>query len=150
MSIQEKKSAKGTPYAIIKFSDQKREFELFVFAELLVTNRNILKESESFIITLQKDIKSDDNFKKRINIRKILSLDEALNKPYSKVTIELKDNLNIDELKNLLSIKGDTEISIIIKNKNKKAYYSLRTPRKFDFKHLKSLKAKEYVEKIIV
>ena len=66
MSIQEKKSAKGTPYAIIKFSDLKREFELFVFAELLVTNRNILKKSESFIITLQKDVKSDDNFKKRL------------------------------------------------------------------------------------
>ena len=97
------KSAKGTPYAIIKFSDQKREFELFVFAELLITNRNILKESESFIITLQKDVKSDDNVKKRLNIRKILSLDEALNKPYSKVTIELKNNLNINELKKLLS-----------------------------------------------
>ena len=150
MSIQEKKSAKGTPYAIIKFSDQKREFELFVFAELLITNRNILKESESFIITLQKDVKSDDNVKKRLNIRKILSLDEALNKPYSKVTIELKNNLNINELKKLLSVKGETEISIIIKNKNKRAYYSLKNPRKFDLKDLKSLKAKEYVEKITV
>ena len=28
MSIQEKKSAKGTPYAIVKFSDKKAEFEL--------------------------------------------------------------------------------------------------------------------------
>ena len=28
MSIQEKKSAKGTPYGIVKFSDQKGEFEL--------------------------------------------------------------------------------------------------------------------------
>ena len=32
MSIQEKKSAKGTPYAIIKFSDKENEFELFLFA----------------------------------------------------------------------------------------------------------------------
>ena len=32
MSIQEKKSAKGTPYAIVKFSDKKVEFELFLFA----------------------------------------------------------------------------------------------------------------------
>ena len=31
MSIQEKKSAKGTPYAIVKFSDKKGEFELFLF-----------------------------------------------------------------------------------------------------------------------
>ena len=55
MSIQEKKSAKGTPYAIIKFSDKKGEFELFLFSEILVKNRDKLKESESFIITLQKD-----------------------------------------------------------------------------------------------
>ena len=59
MSIQEKKSAKGTPYGIIKFSDQKGEFELFLFAEILVANREKLKESESFVLTLQKDISSD-------------------------------------------------------------------------------------------
>ena len=45
MSIQEKKSAKGTPYGIVKLSDQKGEFELFLFAEILVNNREKLKES---------------------------------------------------------------------------------------------------------
>ena len=34
MSIQEKKSAKGTPFAIVKFSDNRGEFELFLFAEV--------------------------------------------------------------------------------------------------------------------
>ena len=43
MSIQEKKSAKGTPYGIVKFSDKKGEFELFLFAEILVSNRDKLK-----------------------------------------------------------------------------------------------------------
>ena len=43
MSIQEKKSAKGTPYGIVKFSDKKGEFELFLFAEILVANRENLK-----------------------------------------------------------------------------------------------------------
>ena len=33
MSFQEKKSAKGTPFAIVKFSDNEGEFELFLFAE---------------------------------------------------------------------------------------------------------------------
>ena len=69
MSIQEKKSAKGTPYAIVKFSDKNSEFELFLFAEILVSNREILKESETFVLTLQKDISSDDNTKKRVNVR---------------------------------------------------------------------------------
>ena len=34
MSIQEKKSSKGTPFAIVKFSDNAGEFELFFFAEI--------------------------------------------------------------------------------------------------------------------
>ena len=66
MSIQEKKSSKGTPYAIIKFSDQKGEFELFLFSEILVNNRDKLKESESFILTLQKDKIINESTKKEL------------------------------------------------------------------------------------
>ena len=53
MSIQEKKSSKGTPFAILKFSDNKSEFELFLFSELLINNRDKLKESNSFVLTLK-------------------------------------------------------------------------------------------------
>ena len=150
MSIQEKKSIKGTPYGIVKFSDKKGEFELFLFAEILVANRDKLKESESFVLTLQKDKITGDEVKKRINVRKIQSLDEVINKPYSKVTIELKNSSNIEEIGELLSIDGDTKINFIIKDKNKEAHYSLTNSRKFDLKHLKTLKAKEYVAKITV
>ncbi len=150
MSIQEKKSAKGTPYAIVKFSDKNSEFELFLFAELLVSNRAILNESETFVLTLQKDPNSDDAVKKRINIRKITNLENLINKPYTKVTIGLKEDFKLNEIKNLLSSSGETKINIIIKNKNKKAYYSLEENRKFDLHHFKALKAKNYVEKIIV
>ena len=150
MSIQEKKSAKGTPYAIVKFSDKNSDFELFLFAEILISNRDKLKESESFILTLQKDKITGDTAKKRINVKKILNLQDVINKPYSKVTIELKDNSNLDEIKKLLSSKGETEINLIVKDKNKLATYSLQENRKFDLNHLKALKAKKYVEKITV
>ena len=79
-----------------------------------------------------------------------MSLDEALNRPYQKVTIELKTNYNIHEIKDLLSAKGETRINLVIKNKSKKAFYSLDTSRKFDLSHLKALKSKKYVEKITV
>ena len=150
MSIQEKKSAKGTPYGIVKFSDQKGEFELFLFAEILVSNREKLKESESFVLTLQKDNISGEASKKRVNVRKILSLDEVINKPYSKVTIELKSNYNLKEINELLSANGETEVNLVIRNQNKQAFYSLQNNRKFDLKHFKALKAKEYVAKITV
>ena len=150
MSIQEKKSAKGTPFAIVKFSDNKGEFELFLFAEILTNNRDKIKESESFVLTLQKDKSIIDISKRRINIRKILSLDDIINKPYSKVTIELNDNYNIEEIKKLLKKEGKTEINLIINNKDKKIYYNLQNTRKFDFNQLKMMKSKEYVKKITV
>ncbi len=150
MSIQEKKSAKGTPYAIIKFSDQKREFELFLFSEILIKNREKLKESESFVLTLQKDKPLNETIKKRINVRKILSLDDMIKQPYSKVTIELNEDFKIDEIKEILAKSGDTKVNLIIKNNNKLASYSLQNNRKFDLNHLKALKAKKYVAKITV
>ena len=150
MSIQEKKSAKGTPFAIVKFSDNGGEFELFLFAEILINNRDKIKESESFVLTLQKDKSILDAAKRRINLRKIVSLDDVINKPYSKVTIELKENYNIEEIKKLLTNEGQTEINLIINNDNQRIHYNLQNARKFDFNQLKALKSKEYVKKITV
>ncbi len=150
MSIQEKKSAKGIPYAIIKFSDKTREFELFLFSEMLINNREKLKESESFVLTLQKEKTSEGTERRRVNVKKILSLDELIKEPYSKVIIELKDNFEVNDIRNILSTKGNTAVNLIINNKNQKVYYSLQNNRKFDLNHYNLLKSKEYVLKIIV
>ena len=101
-------------------------------------------------MTLQKDRITGEETKKRINVKKILNLDEVINKPYSKVTIELKDNYNLEEIQRLLSIKGETKINFIIKEKNQRAHFALQENRKFDLNQLKALKAKKYVEKITV
>ena len=150
MSIQEKKSSKGTPYAILKLSDNKEEFELFLFSEILISNRDKLTESDSVVLTLQKDKNLNEGTKKRINVRKILSVNEVIDKPYSKVTIELSENFKIDEIMQILSSMGDTQIDIIIKNENKKVFYTLENKRNFDLKHYKALKGREYVSKITV
>ena len=150
MSMQEKKSAKGTPFAIVKFSDNEGEFELFLFAEMLINNREKTKESESFILTLQKDKMLENSSQRRINVKKILSLDDLVNAPYKKVTIEVKNNYNLDEIKSLLQKEGETEINLIINNNSNKLHYSLQKKRKFDFNQLKMMKNKEYVKKITV
>ena len=87
---------------------------------------------------------------RRINIKKILSLNDLINKPYSKITIELNNNYNLAELKNILQNEGQTEVSLIIYDQNKKIHYNLQKPRKFDFNLLKMIKNKEYVKKITV
>ena len=73
-----------------------------------------------------------------------------IRKPYSKVTIELKENYNLDEIKEILSKNGETEINLILNLENKKAKFSLQNNRKFNLNQLKALKAKEYVAKITV
>ena len=70
--------------------------------------------------------------------------------PYSKVTIELKENFNLEEIKKLLSNKGETKISLVIREKNKQAHFLLQENRKFDINHFKTLKGKKYVGKITV
>ena len=112
------------------------------------TNENALKNKFGKQFFTAKITTVGDEKEK--NVRKILNLDDLINKPYSKVTIELKTNYNINEIKDLLSAKGETTINLVIKNKSKKALYCLDTNRKFDLSHLKALKAKNYVEKIIV
>ena len=109
-----------------------------------------MRESESFVLTLQKDKGTSESVKKRVNVKKIESIEEMLNEPYSKVTIELADNLKINEIKEILSNDGKTAIKLVINNKNRKASYSLENTRKFDLEHLKALKSKNYVIKITV
>ncbi len=148
MSIQEKKSAKGTPFAIIKFTDLKSEFELFLFSDLLVANREKLKASNSFILTLQKDFGKEINTPKRINVKNIVPLDDYLNKSYENVTIEINGKSDLDDLQNFLNEEGQTKVQIQVKRENKIYLFSLKKPRKFDFTTFSNIKNREYVKKI--
>ena len=147
MSIQEKKSSKGTPFAIVKFSDQFGEFELFLFSEILIKNREFLKEGESFILTLFKDI-NNNKTQQRINVKKILSINEMVNSDYKKISIELNNNYDLEELKNFLKEKGKTEVNLILKKNGEKLIFKLLNNRKFNMNLFNKVKSREYVKKI--
>ena len=148
MSIQEKKSIKGTSFAIIKFSDNHSEFEIFLFSDLLTLNRDKLKESNSFVLTLQKEKKKIDNTPGRVNIRKLVDLFDLVNKTYENVLIELSDKKKLKELNELLHKTGETKINVILKNNSKNYKFELKLARKFDFNLFSLIKNKEYVKKI--
>jgi DNA polymerase-3 subunit alpha len=148
MSIQEKKSIKGTSFAIIKFSDNHSEFEIFLFSDLLTLNRDKLKESNSFVLTLQKEKKKIDNIPGRVNIRKLVDLSDLVNKTYENVLIELSDKKKLKELNELLHKTGETKINVILKNNSKNYKFELKLARKFDFNLFSLIKNKEYVKKI--
>jgi DNA polymerase-3 subunit alpha len=148
MSIQEKKSAKGNSYAIVKFSDNKSEFEIFLFSDLFSLNREKLKESNSFILTLHKEKTTNENSLMRVNIRKIVDLSDLVNKTYESVSIELNNREKLKELNELLKKNGETKINVILKDNNKNYSFVLEKTRKFDFDLFSLIKNKEYVGKI--
>ena len=148
MSIQEKKSSKGTPFAIVKFSDLKSEFELFLFSDQLTLNRENLKAANSFMLTLQKDSINNSSFARRINIKKLISLNDFTNKEYEKVTIELENKSNLNELQKALKEDGNTKIEIKIKKTSKIYTFSLKNLRKFNIGIFNHIKDKEYIKKI--
>ena len=148
MSIQEKKSAKGNPFAIIKFSDLKSEYELFLFSDLLISNRDKLKAASSFVITLQKDNISEDNSIRRINIRNLIPLENFIKKTYQSVTIEINGKSNLNELQEILKDNGETKVQIKVKRDSTVYTFSLEKLRKFNFDTFSNIRNKEYVKKV--
>ena len=150
LSVKEKKTAKGNSFAIIKFSDLTKVFELFIFSEVLEKNRANLIAGKSFLITVIKNQEDQDNRFKRINVRKIVSLDDAINLTYDNVHIEIKDSENLEKLYKSIEETGNSKIKISINEGNKNYLFELKDKRKFDYKKLKDLNKELYIKKINV
>ena len=143
LKIQERKTSKGNSYAVLKLTDLNSVFELFIFSEVLEQNRDILKEGNSFILTLIKSFSDGENRFKRINVQKIASLKEVLNKPINEVTFKLKSLKELDELSKFLINKGDTLININFNDKNNSVDFQLKNKRNIDRKTINLLRNKE-------
>ena len=150
MSVKEKKTIKGTPFAIIKFSDLSKVFELFLFSENLETNRDILVEGKSFILTVIKDKQNQENRFRRINVRKIVSLEEITKKSYNNVHIEINTPDSLQKLYEIIKEKGEAKIKILFKKDEKNYLFELKDKRKFNYATLKHLNKEHYIKKISV
>ena len=98
LKLQERKTAKGNSYAVLKLTDLSSVFELFIFSDVLELNREILKEGSSLILTLFKNISNDENRLTRINVQKIASLKDLFNSPINEVSFELKSEEQIEKI----------------------------------------------------
>ena len=140
LKIQERKTAKGNSYAIVKFTDLTGVFELFIFSDILDLNRGILIEGNSLIITLSKNITEEENRFKRINVKKITSLKELFNKPISSIEFNVKDSKQIKEISDLIKEDGPTEVKIKIRDENNDLSFKLKNKRTVDRKSINTLK----------
>ena len=143
LKIQERKTAKGSPYAVLKLTDLSSVFELFIFSDILESNRETLKEGSSLILTLTKTISSDEDKTKRINARKITSLKDLFNSSIKEVTLNISSKRQLDEIKNFLEEKGETIINIKYLDNAEMHTFRLKTPRNIDRKSINILRNKE-------
>ena len=143
LKVQERKTAKGNTYAVLKLTDLSSVFELFIFSDILELNREILKEGNSLILTLTKSISNDENRLKRINVQKIASLKDLINKPINEVTFSLKSLKELDEISKVLTNDGDTSINIKMNDNNHDFYFRLENKRNLDRKTINLLRNKE-------
>ena len=143
LKIQERKTAKGNSYAVLKLTDLSSVFEIFVFSDILNINRELLKEGESLILTLTKSISNEDNRFKRINVNKIASLKDILTKPIDEVTFNLKSLKELEQISKFLDTNGDTIIKIKVNYENNHLCFSLKNKRNIDRKTVNLIRNKE-------
>ncbi len=143
LKIQERKTAKGNSYAVLKLTDLSTVFELFIFSDILELNRENLKEGSSLILTLVKSISNDENRLKRINVQKIASLKDLINKPISEVIFNLKSQKELDEVSKFIPEKGNTLIKIKLSDQNREFIFQLKNNRNIDRKTINILRNKE-------
>ena len=148
LKIQERKTQKGNSYAIMRLSDLGGNFELFIFADLLEQNRDIIKEGSSILITVLRDKRNEDNRFKRINVRKIVGLKEFTNRSLSKILIEIDNKEVINKLSEIISVKGDTKVQIKIKNEEESFLFELVDKRMVNKDILRILKKEPNLKRI--
>ena len=143
LKVQERKTAKGNSYAVLKLTDLSSVFELFIFSDVLELNRNILIEGNSLILTLSKTILNDEDKTKRINVRKIASLKDLFNGSIKEITLNIKSKKQLDEIQNFLDKKGETIVNINYSDDMETYNFKLTNQRYIDRKSLNLLRNKE-------
>jgi DNA polymerase-3 subunit alpha len=149
LKVQERKTAKGNSYAVLKLTDLVSVFEIFIFSDILELNREILIEGNSLILTLVKSISNDENRFKRINVQKIGSLKDLFNSPIKEVFFKVKSLDEVNEISNILYEEGKTTINIDMTNKDKILNFKLKNNRNLDRKSLNLLRKREILSTII-
>src|SRR5210317_174743 len=143
LKIQERKTAKGNSYAVLKLTDLSSVFEIFIFSDILELNREILKEGSSLLLTLVKSISNDENRFKRINVQKIGSLIDLFNSPIKEVSFDVNSHENLDAISKYLTEGGKTEVYLNIPIDDKTLKFKLKNTRNLDRKSLNLLRKRE-------
>ena len=148
LKLQERKTAKGNTYAVLKLTDLSSVFELFIFSDVLELNREILKEGNSLILNLVKNITDDENRFKRINVQKISSLKELFNSPINEISFDINSEDQVQVISKMLENNGKTLVNINLITDDNILKFKLKNQKNLDRKSLNLLR-KQQIQAII-
>ncbi len=143
LKLQERKTAKGKSYAVLKLTDLSSVFEIFIFSDILELNREILKEGNSLILNLVKNITDDENRFKRINVQKISSLKDLFNSPINEVCFEVTSEDQVKVISKFLKKNGNTSVNISLINDENILHFKLKNSKDLDRKSLNLLRKQQ-------
>ena len=95
------------------------------------------------MLTLMKNYIDENKTQKKINVKKIITLKEVINKPIDLLKLKFNDLSELQKIKYLKKDEGKTSIKFELQNKQNKLVFDLKDKRKIDLKQLNSLKIKE-------
>ena len=100
------------------------------------------------MITVVKNYVDESKIQKKINIRKIISMKEVIDKPIKEVKIKIKNLEDIQKINKLGFENGNTKVNIDVEMNNKMMYFQLSKNRKIDHKMLNLIKNEENIKLI--
>ena len=95
------------------------------------------------ILTLAKSVSDEQNRFKRINVQKIASLSELINKPIEEIFFNLKSLKELNEISKIILNDGNTVVRIKLRDQNKELDFILKNKRNVDRKMLNIIRNKE-------
>ena len=98
------------------------------------------------MITLIKNFINENKTQKKINIRKIVSMKEVIEKPINEVRLKIQSHNDIEKIDKLNLENGKTKIIIDLEIENKTLSFQFRKNRKIDHKMLNLLRNDENIE----
>ena len=97
------------------------------------------------MITLVKNYVDENKIQKKINIRKIISMKEVIDKPINELKIKIKNIEDIEKINKLILEAGKTKVIIDVEDDKKRISFQLNEKRKIDHKTLNLMRNEENI-----
>jgi len=121
----ERRTKSGSKMGIVQFSDVTGQYEAIVFEEGLNQFRDKLEKGAVVLVTLSASIDGDDV---RARIISVDSLERAAAKAQKGIRLVINDKGPIPKIKKSLEIKGEGEVSILLKRQKTPEEIEIRLP----------------------